>query len=265
MWFEGLGLRFIEEYRADFRTPVPLVLWAVLTVLVALAGPFGTYATVPVATRLLQWAVLIGAAILIGAAVRAFVHGIVGLRDFRRGSLLIAVLVTPIFAIPLHFIADTLFGDIGPALPSTIEIGLFVFCVSLGVGAFRHAARGTVLTMGRATPEDPAQQGPAVQPRVMDRIDPEQRGQLIRISGKDHYVELVTCKGRSTVLLRLSDAIAEAGPVAGVQVHRSHWVALDAVAGTERRDGKVFLTLRDGSTIPVSRNYRAEAEALGLI
>jgi DNA-binding LytR/AlgR family response regulator len=79
---------------------------------------------------------------------------------------------------------------------------------------------------------------------------------------QDHYVEIVTEAGAHLVLLRLSDAMAEAAPTPGLQVHRSHWVAERAVAGAKREDGRLRLVLVDGTEIPVSRGRaRAVREA----
>lgn len=38
----------------------------------------------------------------------------------------------------------------------------------------------------------------------------------------DHYGEVTTSEGAELPLMRLSDAIIEAAPVAGLQIHRSH-------------------------------------------
>ena len=59
--------------------------------------------------------------------------------------------------------------------------------------------------------------------------------------------------------------MAEASPVDGVQVHRSHWVAWDAIAAVESADGRAVLRLKRGETIPVSRSHREKLEARGLL
>jgi DNA-binding LytR/AlgR family response regulator len=64
--------------------------------------------------------------------------------------------------------------------------------------------------------------------------------------------------------MRLADAIRETGDVAGLQIHRSHWVALEAVEGVKRRDGKLFLEMADGALLPVSRGARGRVKAAGI-
>lgn len=80
----------------------------------------------------------------------------------------------------------------------------------------------------------------------------------------DHYVEVLTERGKTLVLLRLSDAIRETVGVPGVQIHRSHWVALAAVSRVVRSDGKVFAELPNGLRLPVSRGYADAAKAAGI-
>ena len=99
----------------------------------------------------------------------------------------------------------------------------------------------------------------------MQRIDPHLRGKLLAISVQDHYVDVYTSAGKARVLLRLSDAIAEADPVEGTQVHRSHWVAWQAVEAVEREGLKMFLRLTDGLRVPVSKNHRDKVEERGFL
>jgi len=91
--------------------------------------------------------------------------------------------------------------------------------------------------------------------RLMLRLPPEKRGELLYMSMQDHYVEIVTAKGRELVLLRLADAIIEAGSTNGIQVHRSHWVAFSAISSIKRDGGKAAVVMTDGTELPVSRTY----------
>ena len=43
--------------------------------------------------------------------------------------------------------------------------------------------------------------------------------------------------------------------IEGLQVHRSWWVARDAITDAKRGDGRATLTLKDGAEVPVSRTY----------
>ncbi|MBD3762204.1 LytTR family DNA-binding domain-containing protein, partial [Rhizorhabdus sp.] len=62
---------------------------------------------------------------------------------------------------------------------------------------------------------------------------------------------------------RLRDAIAELNGLDGMQVHRSWWVARDAVRRWHR-DGRAFtLELVNGLQVPVARNRVAILRAEG--
>ena len=75
------------------------------------------------------------------------------------------------------------------------------------------------------------------------------------MEAEDHYLRLHTSKGQDLILMRLSDAVAELEGIEGAQVHRSWWVARDAIADAVRGDGRATLTLKDGAEVPVSRTY----------
>ena len=102
-------------------------------------------------------------------------------------------------------------------------------------------------------------------PRILQRLDIHKRGALISLSVQDHYVDVVTTKGTGLLLLRLSDAIAETEPTAGLQVHRSHWVAADQIARAQRSGDKAILTMTDGRDIPVSRTYLKTVREAGIL
>jgi LytTr DNA-binding domain len=87
--------------------------------------------------------------------------------------------------------------------------------------------------------------------RIPAKLGPD----LLAIATEDHYLRVTTRRGSDLILYRLSDAIAELGPAAGRQVHRSYWVARDAVAAVERHGHRTALRLVNGAEIPVSRTY----------
>ena len=85
---------------------------------------------------------------------------------------------------------------------------------------------------------------------------PERLGRnLLHLHMQDHYVEVHTDEGSDLLLLRFRDAIRELDGLDGAQVHRSHWVARAAVAGVERRSGRIALRLVNGNRVPVSRSF----------
>ncbi len=95
----------------------------------------------------------------------------------------------------------------------------------------------------------------------LDRL-PEHLGRhLLHLRMQDHYVEAHTVDGHALILLRFRDALREIGDLDGRQVHRSHWVARDAVVGTKSRNGRLTLVLSNGAEVPVSRSHAPEIRA----
>jgi DNA-binding LytR/AlgR family response regulator len=90
---------------------------------------------------------------------------------------------------------------------------------------------------------------------ILNRLKPENRGPLLRLSVQDHYTEVVTGRGRELVLLRFADALKETAATPGLRVHRSHWVADAHVESLKRDNGRLLILTRDGTEIPVSRSY----------
>lgn len=83
--------------------------------------------------------------------------------------------------------------------------------------------------------------------------------QIMCLQAEEHYV-LITLKNAQTELLRgkISDAVAVLADVDGKRIHRSHWVAADAVAGWRAdRSGHTILTCF-GKDLPVARNRQHE-------
>jgi hypothetical protein len=101
-----------------------------------------------------------------------------------------------------------------------------------------------------------AQVAAAAPPKFLERLPVRLRGaEIWAVEAEDHYLRLHTSKGQDLILMRLADAVAELEGVEGAQVHRSWWVARDAIADARRGDGRATLKLKDGAEVPVSRTY----------
>jgi hypothetical protein len=83
---------------------------------------------------------------------------------------------------------------------------------------------------------------------------------LIAIQSDLHYLQVRTARGRATLLASISVAEAALGAT-GMRVHRSHWIAFDHVVRVARTARGTFLTLSDGSRVPVSRRRAGEVQA----
>ena len=251
----------------------PLVLGGMaLTVLVlTVAGPFGTFADLDLPVRFAYWTLVVTATYLIGRSAITFAGE--ALRPlvpaFWPRLLLAALLASlPIGAVvignsvlfygfmSLELALRQLFYAAVVTLALTVILGV--------VGRQQDAASATAAAAPGAQAASADAPSGARVPAILSRVPPAQRGNLLALIVEDHYVDIVTDRGKTLVLMRLADAIREAEPVEGLQIHRSHWVAIAAVARAVRSDGKLFLELTNGLRLPVSRGAQPTVKAAGL-
>ncbi|MFN3293128.1 MAG: LytTR family DNA-binding domain-containing protein [Gemmobacter sp.] len=249
---------FWDEVRARLRARLTLAIWMFLTVMMAIAGPFGSYAEVPFLRRLLFWLVVSALALVLAAFVRVLVSRHPKLGGFWRGGVATAAVVAGVLSWPLHMVSAQSLQGFPLLPPRPVELAVFIFCLTLGLCAFRQAVDARMASAPAA-----AQPATPELPRLAERLPPEVRAPVLRISGRDHYVDVVTTRGSASLLMRFSDALAELDGTPGLRVHRSHWVAEAAVAGGWRDGARVFLRLVEAETVPVSRTYLPEVEARG--
>jgi DNA-binding LytR/AlgR family response regulator len=133
------------------------------------------------------------------------------------------------------------------------------------VQCFAVTAAVVVVSMITERPAETGVTAAPGPPPILERVPLPQRGALLALIVEDHYVDIVTERGKTLVLMRLADAIRETTGVPGLQIHRSHWVACAAVVKAHRSDGKVVLELSNGLRLPVSRGYLPAARDAGLV
>lgn len=101
---------------------------------------------------------------------------------------------------------------------------------------------------------------------LLDRMPPKhQRARILAIMAEDHYLRVHTGAGDCLIRMRLADAVRAVAMLDGAQVHRSWWVAREAVDLIERKSGRVELVLSNGLRVPVSRSQSAHLREAGWI
>jgi hypothetical protein len=86
---------------------------------------------------------------------------------------------------------------------------------------------------------------------------------LIAVEAEDHYVQVHTDAGSELVSMRFSEAIAELAQAYGYRLHRSWWVAADAIEAVRWKRGTGEARLAGGMMAPVSRRYAAALKRAG--
>lgn len=219
-------------------------------VALAFLGPFGTYDDFTPAERWAYWIVL---TVLMWAQTAAAFHALRLAAAVRRRPLLVqAALAGLAGAAPTTFevaYAEGLLRVGGVLTPrSLVETYLYVAAIALGL---------FVPLVWLARPRAAAAQETPGLPR-------ELRGPPIALAAEDHYLRVHTAAGERLIHYRFSQAVRELGD-AGVQVHRSWWVARDAVRAVERDGDRHVLVLDRGLRVPVSRTHVLAAREAGLL
>lgn len=244
--------------------------WAVCCISCVLAGPFGTYDAMDAGARAAYWTILISLGVVFGLVTYAICLWGLGKEKTPLFPLLAALLMTLIYA-PVIISLRTAFAMRIEALEVfPVSMAVNTFFITFAVFAFRQflpqGEGDTLLSTAHGMNEpDEEVAAPEPEPRLWRRLPEEIRGRILYISANDHHVEVVTQAGRHVLRLRLADAINEMEPVEGMCVHRSHWVALAAIAQVERINAhKTQVHLINGDTLPVSRKYKINLDEAGL-
>ena len=207
---------------------------------VALMGPFGTFELGGLAARLGYWALMILGGYAIVRPLIALAPVIAERLAFPEGAVWAALVL--VAGVPVTLLVW--FGGGGTEVPSAEAfLHLYPNVVLLGgVVALLFWLRRSLRAAAGPGPSLPVPAEPPMPPRVrpaepavedppiLARLPVHRRGTLRALEMDDHYVRVHTTAGTHMLLMRMRDAVAEVGDVAGEQVHRSWWVARDAVA-----------------------------------
>ena len=241
------------------RLLIDLTVMTVIGVILAFLGPYGTY-TQPLALRLAIWLCLAYAGYAIYAPVGSVVDRMHHAYALPKLGLWIAG--TLIATVPMAVVVWLLNALYGPLSIPSAERALSHYVNVLIIGA---AVTGLMQLLEGKAAEAPAHSEPAPTPTAkpgdafLARLDPALGSDLLAMEMEDHYVRAHTALGSELVLMRLRDAIAELDHADGMQVHRSWWVAREAVEDIKREARNVRLVLANGIEAPVSR---AKVQAL---
>lgn len=265
----------IREWSGAKLVYLNVISFLVTVALLVYLGPFGTWALLPVSERLPFWLMTIGANWVVGYLA----FSVTSLRFRERGWSAWAgfVLAAAVAALPgtgTVWLAVTVYMDYRPSTVSGVA-GLYgqVFVLHLIIGSLVFRLIEGALRRREVKEELPPSDGsaelaprPAPEAALLARLPARSRAELLHLRMQDHYVEVHTAAGSEMLLLRFRDALREVEGVNGLQVHRSHWVARNAVAGVERRSGgRITLRLVNDSRVPVSRSFAPLLKSRGWI
>ncbi|GAA4712974.1 LytTR family DNA-binding domain-containing protein [Sphingomonas lutea] len=233
-----------------------LALLAVIALILAALGPFGSFELGGFGARLEYWmpAAFLGYAIFRPISLLVLAAG----ERLGLGAMPALLIAVAIAAFPASAAMLWLGGvRFGHAIRLEVLMQLY-FQVSL-IGALIGAVF-VLLWPARPAPAEPARAQPQAPPPApfLDRLPGHWNGQLNALQMEDHYVRAHGPGGQSVlILMRMADAERELGAADGLRVHRSWWVARDAVIGRARDGRSLRLRLDGGLEAPVARDRAA--------
>ena len=251
-----------------------MFVWIASILLAVIAGPFDTLHSMEWPLRLLFWIIIITGSIVAGIFIRVVVSGLVGLNRPVAFDCLSILLMTfgfgPLvwmFTRAVETVTDMPILSFLHVIGYGLLLSTIVFVLRRLIPSFEEQGYSFLC----ADPEMPVSQSlpasdPIAKPRLLRRLPDELGEDILCLTGRGHYVEVTTAGGKHTLRMRLTDAIDEMEVVPGLCVHRSHWITRAAVTDVHQEGAqKVFLQLKNGDRIPVSRKYQPSVEASGLI
>ena len=251
---DGIFQSTLRDWRSCFIKRPVIVGMLALGILRGISGPFDTLRIIPLAPlRVVYWLIVVAVTFATGSFASLLLHTVMKYRS-KWLNILISTCVIGIAVTIVLSVLNLIVFDIWPSTWAEL-LNQFIIVTLISavveVGSFAPGAG------------NPTQNENAV--ALMQRLPWEKRGPLVSLSAEDHYVRVTTTNGTKLLLIRLSDAIKEVGDTRSMQIHRSHWVALDQIQKVERSGDRGKGTIKDKSSCTIRRKYMPDIRAAGML
>ena len=240
----GVMKPYFQRVGEQVFSPLSLFIVPLFTVALTVTGAFGTD-EMGVLDRASYWFAVLGAAIVTAFSIKPLIENRWPLAPIGVQGAFLSLAMSIVYSPILYLIAHGMTGAKRDNISPFWLMVVVVFAVSMAVLQIRR------LWESETKP---------TLPRLIARFSDQNIKSIYRVTVRDHYVDVFTDRGMQTLLMRFSDAIAELDEIKGMRVHRSHWVACDAMDKLETENGRLFVVLKDASRVPVSRAYRDAVE-----
>ncbi len=97
--------------------------------------------------------------------------------------------------------------------------------------------------------------GSATRPDFLEQASVDRAEDILALQAEDHYVRIFTKSGAELIHCRFGDAVAKMPSELGLRVHRSWWVAGNAVRSAKRGSRRWHLNLLTDVSVPVSDSF----------
>ena len=228
----------------------------VALVVLAVLGPFGTYEEFNIFERFLYWgAIIIFAGIIFEFAVPGFLysqrlsHYMSRLPRFFSG-VAVGSVVALVVVVTVEYVAS---DPIGLLLLPKVYFSVFVVASAICYVSFMSAFA--------QIPSEPTDIN--YERIVFFENYPNLNGARIRwISMEDHYARVVLENSEVMLHAPMREIEQQLKNYPGSRVHRSHWVANDAIQSIDRNGRAVMISVDTNTKIPLGKTYQKRIEAL---
>jgi len=252
---------FLKEYSWQRE-----MLISISTVFIfAFIGPFGTFYDLSFFMRLVFWAVaVLGCGAIFWSIVYFFSH----FKIFKNSSKYLRysfiVFLTTIPATVLIYYNNVFFRNITFPLEKLPWLWSTVFIIGITITSL-HLFSNFAKSLSNKAKHKKEVAKIAIETdkdilRFMDRLPKKLGRKLISLSSHDHHVDVQTDKGVEMIYMKFSDAIKELQNYPGLRIHRSHWIASDAIIKVKKSGRKWVVKLNNGSELPISKRYKSDVD-----
>jgi hypothetical protein len=233
-----------------------LLLFTFVGLVMAELGPYRTLET-PQALRTAYWLIAVFGSGLAGIVVdRAIARRV---RGFWLRIAAVSILLTPPITLYIYAL-NAIMLDLPRRWWLLPQLGWQVLVVMLLLMTLRALLwRRVVETRTVVMPPLPE-----AERHFRLRLSARRRAaRLIALEAEDHYVRVHTDSGSELVAMRFSEALDELAHAYGFRLHRSWWVAAEAIEGVRWSRGRGEVRLAGGVVAPVSRSYADTLRSAG--
>ncbi len=241
------------------RLAIELALFVAVGAFMAVIGPYQT-GELPAGHRLLYWLICILGGGVIGISIERG-PGCRWGAGWRRVLATAVAMTLPVTLLVLATGYVLGHQSVDPATTLNLVWQVFVICWPImAIRALVWRQPATIVET-RTIVAPPLPEAEAL---FRKRLSARRRtARLIAIEAEDHYLRVHTDLGDELLTLRFADALVELAGAHGFQVHRSWWVAGDAIETVRWRRGAGAVRLLCGLSAPLSRTHAPTLRAAG--
>lgn len=226
-----------------------------VSILLAVAGPFGTYEAGGFSERLLYWFVLLGVSIVMALWLKNLIDRYLSQFRFLTRESLVVLSMTALFTVFVQAWTEIAFPGMAGTAPGYLLLASEVLVICSALSMMKYWVPFLI-----ASPQVQTEQ-----PRLTRRLQQPFTGHILRLTVSGHKVQVVTSEGVFDVRMRFSDAVEELDGIKGFCTHRSHWVSQTAIDKVVIQNGRPLVVLHNEDQVPVSRKYQSNLEDAGYL